>query len=59
MGRRHKPRLEPPPVVSPPVPDVQKRRHLSRQERRALKERQMSFESIEPFPQYSAEREGD
>lgn len=57
MGRRHKPRRESPPVVSLPVPDVQKRRHLSREERRALKERQMSFESIEPFPQHSAEGE--
>jgi hypothetical protein len=39
------------------VPDVarDKGRELSRAERRALKERQMSFESIEAFPQYSEE----
>jgi hypothetical protein len=42
------------------VPDVAREKgvKLSRAERRALKEKQMSFESIEAFPQYSAEAGG-
>jgi len=41
------------------VPDVVRDKgvKLSRAERRALKEKQMSFESIEAFPQYSQEGE--
>lgn len=60
MRRRHYPRSVPPPVVSPSVPDCVRDKgvRLSRAERRALKERQMSFGSIEAFPEYSGEKEG-
>ena len=40
------------------VPDARKHRRLSRAERRAQKERQLSFESIEAFPQFSDPKEG-
>ena len=45
--------------MAPPVPDAGKRRRLSQAERRAERERQMSFQSLESFPQYSGEREDD
>jgi len=59
MRRRHCPRSEPPPVVAPKVPDVVRDKgvKLSRAQRRAHKERQMSFESIESYPQYAADQE--
>lgn len=59
MTRRHYPQQGPPPVAAPPVPDARKRRRLSRAERRAWKEGQMGFPSLEGCPQGSAKRKGE
>lgn len=55
MGRRHFPWSEPRPVKSPRVPDCARDKgvKLSRAERRAQRERQLSLYSPEDFSQYS------
>jgi hypothetical protein len=51
MGRRRFPRLVPPPVTSTRVPDVVRDKcvRLSRAEKRALREKQLSFLSAEEY----------
>ena len=56
MGRRHFPRLEPPPVTSPRVPDVARDKgvKLSRAQKRALKAGQLDLLCVCQFKSMDA-----